>query len=127
MRASHATSRAPAVAGLFYPRSAEMLARTLEDLLDRAQAGACPHTRGIIAPHAAYRYSGGVAAEAFASVSGLKGRVRRAVIVGLAHYVRFDGIAAPSFQAFATPLGELPVDAGAVAHLVDGAFVTIDD
>jgi AmmeMemoRadiSam system protein B len=68
-----------------------------------------------------------VAAEAFASVGGLKGRVRRAVLIGPAHYVPVDGIAAPSYQAFATPLGEMPIDTGAVADLAAGAFVTIDD
>jgi AmmeMemoRadiSam system protein B len=49
------------------------------------------------------------------------------VIVGPSHFVAFNGIAAPSHTAFATPLGELPVDVDAVQTLVTRARVVIDD
>ena len=37
-------------------------------------------------------------------------RIRRAVVVGPAHFVPFRGIAVPSAAAFRTPLGEVPLD-----------------
>jgi AmmeMemoRadiSam system protein B len=49
------------------------------------------------------------------------------VIVGPSHFVPFNGIAAPSYAAFATPLGELPVDIDAVQALTTEACVLIDD
>jgi AmmeMemoRadiSam system protein B len=57
----------------------------------------------------------------------LKGRIDRAVIVGPAHYVPFRGVAAPSSTAFATPLGESPVDTPAIAAMAEAGFVAIYD
>ena len=38
---------------------------------------------------------------------GCAGRFRRAIVIGPAHYVPFQGIAAPSHDALLTPLGEV--------------------
>jgi len=119
--------RAPAVAGTFYPRSAETLGRTVANLLAAAPApqdfGRC----GVIAPHAGYVYSGSTAAAAFSGVHSLRGRIARAVVIGPAHYVPFRGIAAPSDKAFATPLGAVPVDGAALEALSADGLVSIDD
>jgi len=120
-------ARAPAVAGSFYPGSASTLGRTVGELLASAAAQPRAPQRGVIAPHAGYAYSGAVAAQAFASVQSLRGRIGRAVIVGPAHFVPFVGIAAPSHMAFMTPLGEMPVDAAAIEALSAAALVVIDD
>jgi AmmeMemoRadiSam system protein B len=119
--------RAPAVGGTFYPRQPERLKRTVADLLDRASAEPRAAVRGIIAPHAGYVYSGPVAAEAFASLRSAASRFRRAVLVGPAHFVRFSGLAAPSQEAFATPLGEIPVDREAIRELDDEGLAVVDD
>ena len=119
--------RAPAVAGLFYPRSPETLRRTVADLLSAVALKERSHCCGIIAPHAGYAYSGSVAARAFASVRALRGQIKRAVVIGPAHFVPFSGIAAPSHTAFSTPLGELPVDHAAVEALCQQAPVTISN
>jgi len=63
-----------------------------------------------------------VAAEAFASVRRLRGRIERAIVIGPAHFVPFRGIAAPSDTAFSTPLGEVPVDFAAVEALSEDAL-----
>ncbi len=68
-----------------------------------------------------------MAGEAFAAVAALRGRVRRVVVVGPAHYVGFRGIAAPSAERFATPLGEMSVDAPAISALAQAGRVTVDD
>ena len=127
MIAKRAGPRAPAVAGSFYPHSAQALSRTVGDLLSCAVARQRTQRCGVIAPHAGYTYSGAVAAQAFASVQPLCGRIRRAAIVGPAHFVPFVGIAAPSATAFTTPLGDVPVDVAAVEALSTAALVVIDD
>lgn len=119
--------RPSVVAGSFYPRSAEELGLAIADLSAAAPRPSLCGIRGIIAPHAGYVYSGSVAAAAFASILNLKDHIHRAVVVGPAHFVRFGGIAAPSYTAFATPLGEVPVDTMAVEELVDAGLVIIDD
>lgn len=119
--------RPAAVAGSFYPASAQHLGRTVSAFLAGAHSRAQPGLCGIIAPHAGYVYSGPTAAEAFASVRHLKGRIDRVIIIGPAHYVPFRGVAAPSASAFATPLGESPVDTSAVAAMAEAGSVVIDD
>jgi AmmeMemoRadiSam system protein B len=59
-------------------------------------------------PHAGYAYSGGVTAEAFAAVAGYAPDT--VVLFGPSHYMAFPGVAAPSYDAFETPLGALAVD-----------------
>jgi AmmeMemoRadiSam system protein B len=120
-------SRPPVAAGSFYPGSAENLGRMVSSLLASARISERPDLSGIIVPHAGYVYSGPVAARAFASVPVAKHRFHRCVIVGPSHFVPFSGIVAPSYAAFATPLGELPVDIDAVEALANGAGVVIND
>jgi AmmeMemoRadiSam system protein B len=115
------------VAGSFYPRSAETLSRTVTDLLAAARVEERPHACGIVAPHAGYVYSGAAAAEAFASVRHLRGRIKRALVIGPAHFVPFRGVAAPSHSAFASPLGEMPVDEAAIETLSTENLVAISD
>lgn len=119
--------RRAAVAGSFYPASAQSLRRMVADFLAAAPAREQPGPSAIIVPHAGYVYSGPVAAQGFASVQNAKSRFRRAVVVGPSHFVRFRGIAAPSHAAFATPLGEMPVDRQAIDALADADCVVIDD
>lgn len=120
-------SRPAVAAGSFYPGSAENLSRTVSGLLASAQSSERPYLSGIIVPHAGYVYSGSVAARAFASLPVAKDRFHRCIIVGPSHFVPFNGIAAPSHAAFATPLGELPVDIETVRTLATEARVVIDD
>jgi AmmeMemoRadiSam system protein B len=120
-------ARAPAVAGSFYPRSAERLSRSVGNLMAAAQVRERSNRCGVIVPHAGYAYSGRVAAQAFASVRGLQGRIERTVVIGPAHFVAILGIAAPSYTAFTTPLGEVPVDVAAVDALGEEALVAIND
>jgi hypothetical protein len=57
----------------------------------------------------------------------LKDRIERAIIIGPAHFVPFRGVAAPSSSAFATPLGEVPVDTSVITTLVEEDLIVIDD
>lgn len=112
------TVRRPAVAGMFYPGSPSELRSTVEELLREAPRDRGPAPKAVIAPHAGYVYSGPTAAFAFQALAGL--RLERVVVLGPAHRVPVRGLALPGADAFATPLGEVPVDtegAGEVSGL----------
>ncbi|MFP4161828.1 MAG: AmmeMemoRadiSam system protein B, partial [Ectothiorhodospira sp.] len=75
--------------------------------------------KALIAPHAGYIYSGPVAGSAYGALpEGRLGAIRRVVLVGPAHRVGFYGIAAPTNEAFETPLGAVPVDQEGVERVV---------
>lgn len=115
------TVREPAVAGTFYPRDPAQLAREVDALLEAARADGetALHApvKAVLVPHAGYVYSGPIAASAYRSLGSGAARVRRVVLLGPAHRVAVRGLALPGAQAFATPLGEVPVDAALVARL----------
>ncbi len=120
--------RPSAVAGLFYPGDpSELLASVDKLLANAARLRSGGRVRAIITPHAGYDYSGPIAAEAFAALRPEQARIKRAVIIGPAHRTWTPGIAAPKASAFATPLGELPVDAAAIDQIADLPVVAIDD
>ena len=109
--------RSAAVAGLFYPGEPRALAAEVDDLL--AGAGE-PQPRlgfpkALIVPHAGYIYSGPVAARAYEELAPARGTVRRVVMLGPVHRVPVRGLAHPGAQAFATPLGTVPIDHEAIA------------
>ena len=121
--------RAAAVAGTFYPADPAVLRGTVEAALAQVTArpgtGAAP--KALIAPHAGYRYSGPVAATAYATVLGLRGQVDRVVILGPAHTVPLAAVAASGAEAFAGPLGAVPVDTAAVEGLVGAGLAVVSD
>jgi AmmeMemoRadiSam system protein B len=119
--------RPPAVAGSFYPRNSKELRAAMAALLDEAPEAALGELVGVLAPHAGYIYSGPVAASAFAAVAKASKRFARVLLVGPPHYLPVSGIAASSAKAFATPLGEVPVDLEAVAALLDAGLAAVDD
>jgi AmmeMemoRadiSam system protein B len=101
-----ASTRAPAVAGSFYPEDAKELAAEVSRLLELASPGPAP--KALIAPHAAYIYSGPIAASIFKRLAGA--RIERVVLLGPSHFTRLRGLALPQATSFATPLGEVPID-----------------
>jgi MEMO1 family protein len=115
-------TRRPAVAGRFYPRDPTTLAATVDRLLDAVRVpDREPLAPAYVVPHAGYAFSGPTAARVYARLRHHAGRIERVVLIGPAHFVPFAGCAAPASAAWATPLGELPVD-GAVPP-----GVTVDD
>jgi AmmeMemoRadiSam system protein B len=119
--------RPPAVSGSFYPREPQVLRSELLDLMSKVRAPELKPPLGLIAPHAGYMYSGPVAATAFAGISALRGRVGRVLLLGPPHYAPVRRIAAPSSTAFATPLGEVPLDQKVIGELVAADLIDIDD
>lgn len=112
--------RQPAVAGAFYPGQREVLATDLRAML---QAAALAPAQGqtvpkaIIVPHAGYVYSGSTAALAYARLAPARKTIRRVVLLGPVHRVPVRGLALPGVETFATPLGDITIDAQAVAAI----------
>ena len=117
----------PAVAGGWYPRDPDELARLVDRLIENVegQAPRCLSPIALIAPHAGFAYSGAVAAAAFA---GLRGRsFDRVVIVGPSHHFAFRGAAIPgAASTYRTPLGDVPIDRDAL-DAIRGAPVFVAD
>lgn len=105
-----ASIRPPAVAGQFYPRDERVLRTQLAEMLSTAVGFERPGApKAIIVPHAGYMYSGPVAASAYALLAPLRDTIRRVVMLGPTHRMAVPGFALPAAQAFATPLGEVPL------------------
>jgi AmmeMemoRadiSam system protein B len=118
--------REPAVAGRFYPASAEALRAAVQSYLQSPPTSqAVP--KGIIAPHAGYVYSGPIAGMAHGLLRGLRGRVERVILFGPSHFVRVAGLAVPSSDSFVTPLGRVPIDTEAVRQALTLRQVVVND
>ncbi len=107
---------------MFYDADPGTLRRDVAGFLERAArpgADTRAHPKAIIAPHAGYIYSGPVAGSAYATVKSLGERIKRVVLLGPAHRVYVEGVAASRAAAFATPLGNVPVDQDVIRDLVD--------
>ena len=114
-----ASIRPAAVAGVFYPGERRALAQELDELLGRS-ADPMPRVtfpKALLVPHAGYVYSGAVAARAYGEIHAARGIVRRVVLLGPVHRVPVRGLAVPVADAFATPLGTVPVDQAALGAL----------
>jgi AmmeMemoRadiSam system protein B len=111
--------RPAAVAGMFYPASAAVLAGEVAQLLATVPRGRVLRPKAVIVPHAGYVYSGAIAASVFGPLSALRETVRRVVLLGPTHRVAVDGLALPASTAFATPLGVVPIDQQARAAIED--------
>jgi AmmeMemoRadiSam system protein B len=115
--------RPPAVAGAFYPAGADRLRRLVEGQLREAkQRFSGPvvlpgpaEPLGILVPHAGLEYSGVVAAAAWLTLAAERRPVGQQpptiVLLGTNHRaVWLDGVGAWDRGAWATPLGDVPID-----------------
>ena len=118
------STRPPAVAGVFYPGDSEHLSRDIRVLLVGANKIACT-PKALIVPHAGYIYSGAIAASAYAALASIASRIRRVVLLGPTHRVAIRGLALPGVDAFATPLGSIPLDTVAMQRIAHLPQVTI--
>lgn len=121
--------RPAAVAGMFYPGDARALAAELEELLGGAgqPVPRLGYPKALVVPHAGYIYSGAVAARAYDELAAARGIVKRVVLLGPTHRVAVKGLAIPASGAFATPLGTVRIDAGALAAVRDLPQVVVSD
>jgi AmmeMemoRadiSam system protein B/AmmeMemoRadiSam system protein A len=101
--------RQAAVAGSFYPADPKVLSAMIDDLLARASEPAITDSiLAVVAPHAGYEYSGPVAAYTYAQLKGHK--YSRVVVIAPSHFESFGYSSVYDGDAYATPLGNVPVD-----------------
>ena len=110
--------RPPVVAGTFYPASESALKEQVSSYLSAAPL---PEVKGrllaLISPHAGYIYSGMVAAHGYRLLSECDAEV--VVITAPSHQDAFTGSTIYDGEAYATPLGTVPVDKEAAQSLVE--------
>jgi MEMO1 family protein len=112
------------VAGTFYPGDPAELRGAVQGLI--AAVPAEPDAAfAYVVPHAGYRWSGPTAAHVYARLAGRE--VERVVILGPAHRVPLRGAAVPAQERWATPLGEIEIDAEGARDLVAGGLAVADD
>lgn len=114
---------------MFYPGEPKALAAEVDALLGEVEhlGPRLGFPKALVVPHAGYIYSGGIAARAYEELAPARGIVRRVVMLGPAHRVAVRGLAAPQASAFATPLGEVPVDREALRAVQDLPQVVSSD
>jgi AmmeMemoRadiSam system protein B len=99
--------RPAAVAGSWYPESADRLAREVDAYIGCAQVDERDAPIAIVAPHAGLKYSGPVAAFAYRAVQ--HGHYDAAVLVGPSHFIGFSGVSIWPRGAWQTPFGAVQV------------------
>lgn len=104
------------IAGIWYPADPTSLAASIDEYLADVKL---PQLNGkviaIIAPHAGHRYSGAVAAYAFATLHGLQPDL--VAILSPFHNYDPHPLLTTKHQAYATPLGGIEVDQAALTEL----------
>ena len=100
-------------AGTWYPGDAQALRESIDAYLARVPPVALPgRPLALVSPHAGHRYGGPVAAPAYAQVKGQS--IQRVVLMGPLHRpilgALFSDLLVPAESAYATPLGQVPVD-----------------
>jgi AmmeMemoRadiSam system protein B len=106
--------KAPQLAGRWYPADAGALRATVEQLLAAAGPPG-PDVVAVLVPHAAYQYSGAVAAHAFAAAAGAP--PARAIVLAPSHFAAFRGAAVLPLAGYRTPLGVVSIDGAALDAL----------
>jgi AmmeMemoRadiSam system protein B len=119
--------RDAAVAGIFYEAGKRQLQRQVEALLRGAHPVTGPPPKALIVPHAGYVYSGPTAAAAYRRLQPYRDSIERVALFGPAHRVYLPGMAVPSVDSFATPLGEVPVDRAAVERIAELPSACLSD
>jgi hypothetical protein len=112
---------------MFYPSSSRELQCQVDQLLAQIEVPQTPAPKALITPHAGYVFSGPIAASAYGPVIPVQDRIQRVLLLGPSHRVAFRGIAAGSWDAFSTPLGNIPVDWDGLRPLVDEGQIRIFD
>jgi len=109
--------RKPCFDGKFYEHNADRLRKYLTEAVEKELTSehTSNHVRAVILPHAGYVFSGQTAIKTLLRAAG--GNYSRVLIIAPSHRVPFRGIALSEFEAYRTPLGDIPVDTDIVANI----------
>jgi AmmeMemoRadiSam system protein B len=97
------------LAGTWYPGSRKALAKKVQGLLSTIDPLPLEGIlKALVVPHAGYRYSGHVAAHAYALLQ--QRQFGRIILLGPSHRAPFKGSSVNLQSGYETPLGIVPVD-----------------
>jgi len=112
------------IAGTWYEGDPESLKRNIDAYMDNAELPELPgEVIGVIAPHAGHRYSGPVAGYAFAALRAQTlrqaqgGAPNLVAVISPMHHAYPQPLITSSHDAYATPLGTIPIDKPAMDAL----------
>jgi AmmeMemoRadiSam system protein B len=119
--------RKPAVAGYFYPKNPDTLRTTVDTLIAGiTETQVRGRILGLMSPHAGYSFSGQVAAYAYREIKGKP--YDTVVILGPSHHTYLRGASVGNWDAYATPLGTVPVNRELVSALLNvGTFFSFSE
>ena len=114
--------RPPAHAGTFYPADPDTLGSLVRSLFKTEGAKNISEVnpdslRALIVPHGEFHRSGAVAASAYCLLRKRSRPPERVVIVAPFHDWSEYGLILPTYPAFRTPIGSLPVDRKTIQKL----------
>jgi MEMO1 family protein len=101
------------IAGRWYPGDPEELSREVGTFLEQSKVAELNgEVIGLIVPHAGHRYSGRTAAHAFRTIQGK--HFDLVAVLSPFHDYHPAEVLTSGHQAYATPLGSIPIDREAV-------------
>ncbi len=104
------------IAGTWYPGEPTELRTQVEAFLEKAAApGLSGEILGLVVPHAGLVYSGFTAAHAFKTLIGSS--FTRVILLSPSHQYYREPLLTSGHEAYATPLGQVPVDREALSTL----------
>lgn len=104
------------IAGTWYPGEPTELRAQVEAFLEKATAPALSgEILGLVVPHAGLVYSGFTAAHAFKTLIGSS--FTRVILLSPSHQYYREPLLTSGHEAYATPLGQVPVDHEALSSL----------
>jgi AmmeMemoRadiSam system protein B len=104
------------IAGTWYEGNPRTLSQVVDGYLDKAEIPALTgEVIAVISPHAGHKYSGPVAGYAFATVRNQKFDL--VAVLSPMHQPYYDSLLTTAHDAYATPLGNVPVDKDSTSDL----------
>jgi len=112
------TIRKTVVAGSFYPNEKEELLKYFKHFSkDLKKQKHFNKIQALIVPHAGYIYSGFTANMAYTLSSDEN--YKKVVIIGPSHHCNFKGASIALYEAYETPLGDIPMDLEKAKELIE--------
>ena len=112
-------------AGLFYPETRQLLEETIQTFFESITQLKEKPVKGVIMPHAGYKYSGSVAAESLFNTKHLN--IKTAIIIGPSHKFSFFGASMLAKKEYQTPIGNSLIDLEKVEFLLKKGQFLIDE
>lgn len=118
--------RESVAAGSFYPADAQILSSQVEAYLRESKIFLNEEfwPRILIVPHAGYKFSGPIAAQAFQSLVGKN--FEKVILLGPAHQDWFLGSSVDTHDFWETPLGLVKVDLSLAHQIIDSKKGILD-